>query len=97
MVILNVFYEIKETTTPHAFYKALCAAAIPETCQHEAGNIRYHYYYPADDSHVLMLLEIWQDEASLKAHQQTEHFRQIAPIKEQFVANTSVQRYDTCE
>jgi quinol monooxygenase YgiN len=44
-----------------------------------------------------MLLEIWQDEASLKAHQQTEHFRQIAPIKEQFVANTSVQRYDTCE
>lgn len=94
MIILKVTYEMKPETTAQAFYEALCKAAIPQTCQNEAGNHHYHYYYPADGSHTLMLLEIWQDEASLKAHQQTAHFKQITPIKDQYVQATRFTRYE---
>ncbi len=95
MIILKVTYEIKPETTAQAFYEALYAANIPQTCQNEAGNHQYHYYYPADGSHTLMLLEIWQDEASLTAHQQTPHFKEIAPIKDKYVSHTSLVRYDS--
>lgn len=95
MIILNVTYEIKPDTTPQAFYEALTAAGIPDKCQHETGNIRYHYYYPADGCHTLMLLEIWQDEASLLAHQQMPHFKEIGPIKEQYVSRTSIVKSES--
>lgn len=94
MIILKVTYEIKPETTAQAFYEALYTAGIPQACQKEVGNHHYHYYYPADGSHTLMLLEIWQDEASLIAHQQTAHFKQIAQIKDPYVDHTSFSRYE---
>ena len=40
-------------------------------------------------------VEIWEDKDSLKAHQQTPHFKAMPAIKDQFVEKTDCVRYDT--
>lgn len=94
MIQLHVTYTMKSGIAPKAFYEALKAAKIPETCQHENGNLGYTYYYSADHSNQLFLLEIWADEAALTAHQQTAHFKEIPSIKAQYVADTKLNRYE---
>ena len=86
---------MKSGIQPKAFYDALNAANIPETCRQEKGNIRYHYFLPVDNDNQLFLLEIWEDKDSLKAHQQTPHFKTMPAIKDQFVEKTDCVRYDT--
>ena len=44
---------------------------------------------------INQLLEIWEDKDSLKAHQQTPHFKAMPAIKDQFVEKTDCVRYDT--
>ena len=41
MIELHVTYTMKPGIRPKAFYDALNAANIPETCRQENGNIRY--------------------------------------------------------
>ena len=80
MIELHVTYTMKPGIPPKAFYDALNAANIPETCRQEKGNIRYHYFLPVDNDNQLFLLEIWEDKDSLKAHQQTPHFKAMPAI-----------------
>lgn len=94
MIQLHVTYTMKPGIHPKEFLDALNAANIPETCQHEAGNISYNYYFPADNDTQLFLLEIWANSDVLTAHQQTPHFKQIPSIKEKYVAHTDLQRYE---
>lgn len=94
MIQLHVTYTMKPGIEPKAFYEALAAAKIPETCQSEHGNLGYTYYYPANHSNQLFLLEIWADEEALTAHQQTAHFKAIPAIKEQYVTDTLLNRYE---
>ena len=58
MIELHVTYTMKPGIRPKAFYDALNAATIPETCRQEKGNIRYHYFLPVDNDNQLFLLEI---------------------------------------
>ena len=95
MIELHVTYTMKPGIRPKAFYDALNAATIPETCRQEKGNIRYHYFLPVDNDNQLFLLEIWEYKDSLKAHQQTPHFNAMPAIKDQFVEKTDCVRYDT--
>ena len=95
MIQLHVTYTMKPGVAPKAFLDALNEAHIPEKCRQEKGNIRYAYYFPADDDQRLFLLEIWEDKASLKAHQQAPHFKQMPAVKELYVSETDCVRYDT--
>ena len=56
MIELHVTYTMKPGIRPKAFYDALNAANIPETCRQEKGNIRYHYFLPVDNDNQLFLL-----------------------------------------
>ena len=95
MIQLHVTYTMKPGVTPKDFFEALNAAGIPEKCQQEKGNISYNYFYLADNPDQLFLLEIWENDEVLTAHQQTSHFQQIPSIKEKYVDHTDLQRYET--
>ncbi len=94
MIQLHVTYTMKPEIRPKDFFEALNAARIPESCRHEAGNISYNYFFPADNDTQLFLLEIWENKDVLAAHQRTPHFSLIPSIKEKYVAHTDLQRYE---
>ncbi len=93
MIVLNVMYTMKEGVQPSDFLKALEDTGLAPYCRHEKGNICYDYFYPADGSSRLLLLEKWENAESLDAHAKTENFKKIGQAKEKYVENTDIMKF----
>lgn len=93
MIVLNVTYRCKPDMRD-AFLERIMAEGIDEACRAEKGNLKYDYYYPADDGDELLLVEKWQDAAALKAHGKTPHFARLGAIKPEYVTETVVERFE---
>ena len=92
MIILHVTYTTK-AGQKEAFVNAIAAAGIDAASRAEAGNIRYDYFYAAQQDNAVLLVEEWENEAVLEAHKHTTHFQQLAGIKEQYVEQTVVKKH----
>lgn len=94
MIVLNVTYKMKKDVLAEDFVKALEDGGLAPYCRQEKGNICYDYFYPADGSDTLLLLEKWEDAESLAAHGQTENFKKIGKVKEQFADSTEIMKFE---
>lgn len=76
MIRLNVFVRVSENDR-----EAVLASAkkLVENSVKEAGCIAYDIFESATRKDVLMICETWADEASLAAHEKTEHFTTLVP------------------
>ena len=93
MILLNVTYKAKSGQRD-AFYKAVCDAKVPEVSRAEAGNIKYDYYMSVDDEDTILLVEHWKDAEAFKLHTEEAHFKQLGKIKEEYVEETILGKYE---
>lgn len=93
MILLNVTYQAK-SGQGEAFYQAVCDARVPELSRAEAGNIKYDYYRSVDDPDTILLIEHWKDAEAFQLHTEEEHFKNLGKIKEQYVAETIIGKYE---
>ncbi len=59
-------------------FKAVIKPLITQTLL-EPGNISYELYVSRTDKSVFTLIEVWQDEAAIDLHNNTEHFLTYVP------------------
>lgn len=93
MIVLNVMYTMKAGVPASDFVRDLEDNGLAPFCRNEKGNYSYHYYYPADGSNTLLLLEKWEDQACLDAHMKTENFVRIGQTKKKYVESTDIQKF----
>ena len=60
----------------------------------EDGNIKYDYFTSTDDSDELLLIEKWRDADALAAHGRQPHFARLREIKDEFVTETIIEKYE---
>ncbi|MFR6291823.1 MAG: putative quinol monooxygenase [Peptococcaceae bacterium] len=92
MIILHVTYTAKPGQKEN-YLKAVAAAGIDAASRAEAGNVRYDYFYAAQQENTILLVEVWETAAALEAHKATAHFQQLASIKDQYIEQTAVERF----
>ena len=92
MIVLNVTYRCRPDMRGE-FLKRIAEEGIAAASRAEEGNVKYDYYAPVDGGDELLLVEKWRDEASLKAHASTPHFKRLGEIKSEYVLETVVERY----
>ena len=80
MIVLNVTY-ICDDETREEFLETIYEEGLDMASRAEEGNIKYDYYYPADDSDELLLVEKWRDEEAFEQHKKEPHFRRLGEIK----------------
>ena len=81
MIILNVTYKA-DAEMLDEFLEAVYAEGLDEASRNEEGNIKYDYYFPADSSDELLLVEKWRDEEAFEQHKNEAHFKRLGEIKE---------------
>ena len=59
----------------------------------EEGCGRYEYFAALEDPDRLFLLEQWEDDAALEAHQQSGNMTRLRAIKEKYMVSTDIKRY----
>lgn len=94
MIIVLVKYLCKPNLRDE-FVKTLKTKGIDSISQNEEGNIRYDYSYPLDSENEVYLTEVWENEELLTKHTNAEHFKELASIKEKYVENVEIKRYET--
>ena len=92
MIVLNVTYKCRPGLRD-AFLEAIRAEGLDAASRAEAGNLKYDYYIPFEDSDDLLLVEKWADEDALKAHAETPHYAALKALKPQYVTETVVERF----
>ena len=72
---------VKSAIKPGYWEKAapLYKELIAETLK-EKGCIEYELFVDTADEHSCYLIETWESEADLAAHQASEHVRRIVPL-----------------
>lgn len=85
-MILLVTYTAK----PHcreAFLRAVQENSLQEIVRQEDGCLEYAYYAAVADAEKILLVEKWASEG-----QQQTHLRQLKQWKEQYIAETAVEK-----
>ena len=67
-----------------AFYQALMDLGVAANSRQEAGNLKYDYFFSAEDPDALLLVESWTEPALQQAHCQTEVFAKLQSLKAEF-------------
>ena len=93
MEVLNVIYRCKEGKREE-FLNAILSEGIDEACRAEQGNICYDYFLAAQSDDELFLLEKWADMEALERHWGQAHFARLGELKEQYVADTAIDRFE---
>lgn len=93
MLTWNVAYHCKPGQR-EAFYKALSALGVRANSMSEAGNVKYDYFFAAEDADVLLLVETWTEPALQQAHCQTALFAKLQELKGQYCDSVSIDKFD---
>ena len=81
MVVLNVIYKAVSENLEE-FLEAVYTEGLDEASRNEEGNIKYDYYFPADNGDELLLVEKWRDEAAFEQHKSEPHFKRLGELKD---------------
>ena len=93
MIVLNVTYKCRPDLRGE-FLEAIMTEGIDAASRAEAGNIKYDYYTPVDNSDELLLVEKWRDADALKEHSAQPHFLRLGALKPAFVLDTVIERFE---
>ena len=92
MIVLNVTYKCK-TDMREEFLERIMAEGIDAACRAEDGNIKYDYYFPAEDTDELLLVEKWRDAEALSAHGTQPHMEKLRELKAAYVDDMVLEKY----
>ena len=90
---VEVHYYVKDGKRDE-FYRIILERGIAEASRAEEGNEKYDYYLSPDNENELLLIELWASTEAVLAHGQTKHFKELGELKEEYVTDTIIRRYD---
>ncbi len=59
---------------------------LVEASRNEAGNIGYDLFQSTEDENVFMMIEKWEDQAAIEAHNTSAHFGQFVAFAQTALA-----------
>ena len=96
MIVLNVYYKAKPGLRQE-FYEKVSAADVPRLSREEEGNLGYEYFFSESDEDTLLLIEHWRDDEAFDFHTIQEHFKKLQRIKEDYMADVKIERFEVKE
>lgn len=91
-LLIHIYYTGKNGSA-RSFVDEMTASGTVERIRAEAGNLRYEYFFSADDPETVLLIDEWKDQTALDIHHQSEMMRKIAALREQYKLKMRVKRF----
>ena len=93
MLTWNVTYHCKPGQRD-AFFQALCQLGVRNNSIHEEGNLKYDYFFDAQNTDALLLVESWTSPELQQVHCEREIFAQLQALKAQFCDNVHIDKFN---
>lgn len=92
-MITFLLYYTGKNGAARAFATEMEASGTADEIRAEAGNLRYRYFYPADDPETVLLIDAWTDQAAVDAHHASPMMARIAALREKYDLHMRAERY----
>lgn len=93
MLTWNVTYHCKPGKREE-FYKAISDLGIRANSTGEAGNLKYDYFFDAQDPDALLLVESWTEPALQQAHCETDLFARLQALKAEYCEAVTIDKFN---
>lgn len=94
MLVFNVTFRCRPGMRDE-FLEKIRAEGIQDASRAEAGNLQYDYFIPVDQSDDLFLVEKYRDEEAVAAHVRQAHVARLVELKEQYVTDLILEKYES--
>ena len=75
------------------FVEEMIAGKTVERIRQEKGNLRYDYFFSADDAETVLLIDSWENQEAIDAHHESPMMKTILELREKYQLHMRVERY----
>lgn len=91
-LVINIYYTGKNGSA-RKFAEEMTSSGLVDKIRAEEGNEKYEYFFPADDSETVLLIDRWKNEEALDAHHKSEMMKEIAKLREKYNLHMKVEQF----
>ena len=95
-ITFNIYYSGGEGSA-RKFAQEMLSGGVVDKIMAEKGNIKYEYFYPADDEQTVLLIDSWEDKEALDKHHSSPMMAEIARLREKYDLHMKVEKYVSVE
>ena len=89
---INIYYK-GENGSARNFANEMISSGIVEEIRNKPGNLRYEYFEPLDDKETILLIDSWEDQASLDKHHESDTMSKIMELRNKYDLHMKVEKY----
>lgn len=91
-ITVNIYYT-GQNGNARKFAEEMVSSGIARDIRAEEGNLRYDYFFPMRDEETVLLIDSWEDQASIDLHHASPMMAQIIRLREKYDLHMKVERY----
>ena len=91
-ITVNIYYSGKSGAA-RKFAEEMMATGTVAAIRNEAGNLRYEYFYPAEEPETVLLIDSWENQAAIDRHHQTPMMQKIVELRDKYDLHMKVLRF----
>ena len=91
-ISVNIYYS-GEHGNARKFAEEMEKSGTAAAIRNEAGNLKYEYFFPANDAEKVLLIDVWENQAAIDVHHASPMMQKISALREKYNLHMKVERY----
>lgn len=91
-VAINLYYT-GTNSAARKFAEEMERGGTADLIRREEGNLRYEYFFPANDPETVLLIDIWENQQAIDRHHASPMMKTIAALREKYDLHMRAERY----
>lgn len=93
-ITINIYYT-GTNGSARKFAEEMISTGVVKAIRKEAGNLKYDYFFPIDDTETVLLIDSWENQDAIDIHHDTPMMAEIMKLREKYDLHMRVERYVT--
>ena len=90
-VTVNIYYT-GTNGSAREFAQEMISSGTVDRIRAEAGNLKYEYFFPMDDTETVLLIDSWQNQQAIDVHHASPMMSIITDLREKYNLHMKVER-----
>lgn len=91
-ITVNLYYK-GTNGNAKKFMEEMEKSGTAATIRAEKGNLRYDYFFPANDPETVLLIDSWENQKAIDVHHASPMMDTLAELREKYDLHMTVERY----
>lgn len=91
-ITINIYYK-GENGNAKKFAEEMISSGVVNEILAEEGNLKYEYFFPMNNSEMVLLIDSWENQSALDKHHQSSIMQRIIELREKYDLHMKVERY----